>query len=112
MENTRIQDFLQLKNMEDELLSLISTIGRVHHIDRKKTIEAKAKISSAIQLLTGDVDVNYKVSERDMSKLINKIQDMARRGRTRFYLERKEDGSGIFDVINGEEIVFEKRYRE
>lgn len=107
---TQIGDFLKFKNYEDEGRDFLEYLGRAHKIDRKKITDAKAKLSSVIQMITGDVDVTRRISERDMSKIINRITDMARRGRKRVYLELKEDNSGIIDILEGHEYNFEKRH--
>ncbi len=105
---TRIEHFLQLGELEDQMIDLLSRIQNTHHIDKRKITQAKARVRSAIQMVKGEVDVTRKVPDTQMVRITSQIQDMARRGRTKFYLEVLEDGSGITNIISGEEYPFEK----
>ncbi len=105
---TRIEHFLQLGNLEDDTLELLSKIQLSHDFDKRKITQAKAKIRAAVQIVKGDVDVTTTIPEKQVTRIMNQVKDMARRGRTKLYLEVLEDGSGIHNVITGEEFPFEK----
>lgn len=105
-DETRVHLFLELKGLEDQIIGHIEKIVRVENFDRKRANAAKSKVSAAIQMITGDVDVTKNIPAWEMDSLVNKVKDMARRGRQKLYLEVKEDGSGIVDVITGHEHLF------
>lgn len=103
---TRIRRFLDLNQIEDDLVGHIEKIIRVDRFDRKRGNEAKTKIRAAVQILTREVAVEKKLPQSALSDMVSMIHELGRKGTRRIYLEVMEDESGVKDILSGREWLF------
>tara|TARA_R100001440_G_scaffold24112_2_gene39151 strand:+ start:1874 stop:2197 length:324 start_codon:yes stop_codon:yes gene_type:complete len=103
---THLQEY---KDLVEKCIDTLDYIKQTYHYDRKTIHLAKCKIRSGMSLL------NHKTTEKDkqlsqkaLYKLMDAVQDLISGKVTRLYLERSEDDTGIYDIINGRDYPFDE----
>lgn len=104
---TAMQDFVHLKKIEDEMVGQIEKITRAFGVPRIKAVMAKAKITDAVHIMAGTRAQN-RVKQFDQVSRDNMIELIEELGSVRpcILLLRKEDGSGVVEMLTGKEYYF------
>jgi hypothetical protein len=107
--STIITDSIELKKIEDELIEYIWKVSRSYRISNLNTSLAIDKIKSATQSLMGNIDPRQakKFEENEYLRIMEVIKEMGK-GRSFVLLARKEDGSGVYELMTGKEFKFDR----
>lgn len=103
---THLQEY---KDLGEKCLDTLDYIKQAYHYDRKTIHIAKTKIRSSLLLLNQNTsEKERELTQKSLYRLMDAVQDLISGKITRLYLERSEDDSGIYDIINGRDFPFNK----
>lgn len=101
---TELQEF---KNLGEKCLDYLDYIKQTYRYDRKTIHLAKCKIRSGLSLMSHKTSIKDKeLSQKSLYKLMDSLQDLISGKITKLYIERSEDDTGLYDIINGKQYMF------
>jgi len=107
---THLQEY---KDLGEKCLDTLDYIKQTYHYDRKTIHMAKCKIRSGMSLLNHNTsEIDKQLSKKALFKLMDAVQDLISGKITKLYLERSEDDTGIYDIINGRDFTFDKNIKK
>ena len=104
--DTLIGHVLELQDLEDSMKGQINKISRAYNIPKVTSSLALQKISSAVQIIKGRNSDDKKIlTAEDEAKLIELVSQLCKNRRF-IFLMRKEDESGVIELLTGKEFSF------